>query len=176
MSLDLDPLEQRILGALVEKQHTVPESYPLTVNALVAAVNQKSNRDPAMAVEEYEVEGALRALMDRGWVVQLEREGGRTRRYGHEGERQLGIDAHDMAILAELLNRGPQSPAELRTRASRMKPLAEAARCLRQTQRCRRLPLRPGRYVLSVVGEVVGSAAPAVAVISAAPAFAFSAA
>jgi uncharacterized protein YceH (UPF0502 family) len=124
MPLDLDVLEQRIVGALVEKERTVPESYPLTVNALVAAVNQKSNRDPQMAVEEYQVEGALRSLMEKGWVTQLEREGGRTRRYAHEGERQLGIDAHDMALLAELMNRGPQSPSELRLRASRMKPFA----------------------------------------------------
>jgi uncharacterized protein YceH (UPF0502 family) len=122
MPLDLDVLQQRIVGALVEKERTVPETYPLTVNALVAAVNQKSNRDPQMTVEEYEVEGALRSLMEKGWITQLEREGGRTRRYAHDAERQLAVDAHEMALLAELMNRGPQSPSELRLRASRMKP------------------------------------------------------
>jgi uncharacterized protein YceH (UPF0502 family) len=144
MPLDLDALEQRILGALVEKERTVPENYPLTVNALVSAVNQKSNREPQMSVEEYQVEGALRALMDKGWVTQLEREGGRTRRYSHEGERQLGIDAHEMALLAELMNRGPQTPMELKTRASRMKPFASEEEVER---RLRALAARPVPYV-----------------------------
>jgi hypothetical protein len=122
--IDLDQLEQRIVGTLIEKQWTVPEAYPLTRNALLAGCNQKSNRDPEMSVEEYQVEGALRALMERGWVVEVERDGGRTRRYSHQVDRQLGVERADLALLSELLCRGPQSPSELRVRASRMAPFA----------------------------------------------------
>jgi uncharacterized protein YceH (UPF0502 family) len=122
MPLDLDPLEQRIVGTLIEKQMSVPETYPLTVNSLVAGCNQKSNRDPEMAVDEHQVTGALRALMEKGWVIEMEREGGRTRRYAHQAGTQLGVEPPDLAVLSELLNRGPQTPMELRTRASRMSP------------------------------------------------------
>jgi len=124
MPLDLDALEQRILGVLVEKEKTVPETYPLTLNALVAGCNQKSNRDPQMHVEPYEVEGALRSLMDRGFVVHMEKAGGRAVRYEHRMKEQLAVDDAELAILAELLNRDNQSPGELKTRASRMHPFA----------------------------------------------------
>lgn len=124
MSLELDRLEQRIIGVLIEKELTVPESYPLTVNALVAGCNQKNNRDPQMQVEEYEVEGALRALMDRGWVSRQERDGGRVHRFAHEVRDQLAVGQPELAILCELLCRGPQAPGALRTRASRMADLA----------------------------------------------------
>ncbi len=80
MPLDFDRLEQRILGVLIEKEMTVPETYPLTLGSLVAGCNQKSNREPQMSVEPYEVEGALRSLMDREFVVRMERAGGRTPR------------------------------------------------------------------------------------------------
>jgi uncharacterized protein YceH (UPF0502 family) len=86
MPLDLDPLEQRLVGVLIEKQLTVPESYPLTVNSLVAGANQKSNRDPPMEAQDYQVEGALKSLLAKGWALELEREGGRTRRYAHQAE------------------------------------------------------------------------------------------
>ena len=77
----LPALHQRILGVLIEKELAVPDSYPLTEANLLAGCNQKSNRDPQMRVEEYEIEGALRALMDRDWVVRHERDGGRVVRY-----------------------------------------------------------------------------------------------
>ncbi len=123
MSIRLDPTERRIIGCLVEKQLTTPDQYPLTLNALLAACNQKSNRDPVSDYREHEIQGAIRALMDRGWVAELERSGGRTVRYEHRVREQLGVDEADLAILAELLLRGPQSPTELNTRASRMRPL-----------------------------------------------------
>ncbi len=123
MSIRLDPTERRILGSLVEKQLTVPEAYPLTLNSLVLACNQKSNRDPEMDLKDYHVQGALRALMDRGWVRELERAGSRTVRYEHAAPEQLGVDERELAILAELLLRGPSSSKELETRASRMRPL-----------------------------------------------------
>ena len=71
MPLDLDPLEQRLVGVLIEKEATVAESYPLTVNSLVSGANQKSNRDPQLDVQDYEVEGALKSLLLKGWVLVL---------------------------------------------------------------------------------------------------------
>lgn len=144
MPLDLDRLEQRILGVLVEKEKTVPDTYPLTVNALVAGCNQKSNRDPFMSVESYEVEGALRSLMDRGLVVHVEKAGGRTPRYEHRLREQLAVDEAEVAILAELLNRGDQSPGELKTRAGRMHPFPSPAEV---EARLADLAARPVPYV-----------------------------
>jgi uncharacterized protein YceH (UPF0502 family) len=76
-----------------------------------------------MSVEDYEVEGALKSLMQKGWVIEWEKEGGRTRRYAHAADKQLAVGKAEIAILAELLNRGPQTPTELKARASRMHPL-----------------------------------------------------
>jgi uncharacterized protein YceH (UPF0502 family) len=121
MAIQLDTLEQRIIGALIEKQLTVPDTYPLTVKALVAACNQKSNREPFMSVEDYDVEGALRSLMDKGWVTRQEPFGGRAMRYAHETRKQLGVEVEDLALLSELLCRGPQAAGALKTRASRMR-------------------------------------------------------
>mgnify|MGYP001317295703 CR=1 FL=1 len=123
MSIRLDPTERRIVGCLIEKQLTTPDQYPLTLNALLAGCNQKNNREPISEYREHEVQGAIRALMDRGWVAELERSGGRTARYEHRAAEQLGVDEADLAILAELLLRGPESSTELNTRASRMRPL-----------------------------------------------------
>ena len=120
MAIELDALQQRIIGVLIEKGLTVPESYPLTLNALVAGCNQKSNRDPHMNVEDYDVEGALRALMDIEWVSRREPEGGRVHRFAHRAGIQLGVERADLALLCELLCRGPQAPGALKTRASRM--------------------------------------------------------
>lgn len=120
MALDLDRLEQRILGVLIEKEATVPDTYPLTVNALVAGCNQKNNREPQMDVQDYEVEGALRALMDRGWVTRRERDGGRADRFAHEARTQLGVEKVELALLCDLLCRGPQSAAFLSRSTSRM--------------------------------------------------------
>lgn len=144
MPLDLDRLELRILGVLVEKEKTVPETYPLTLNALVAGCNQKSNRDPQMSVEPYEVEGALRSLMDRGFVVHMEKIGGRAVRYEHRCQEQLGSDEAELALLTELMNRGPQAPGELKTRASRLHPFASPAEV---EAKLRELATRPVPYV-----------------------------
>jgi len=142
--LDLDRLEQRVVGVLIEKEMTVPDTYPLTLNALVAGCNQKNNREPQMQVEDYEVEGALRALMDRGWVTRQERDGGRTHRYQHEAREQLGTDDVDLALLSELLCRGPQAPGALVPRVSRMQPVASAAEIERRLEA---LAARPVPYV-----------------------------
>lgn len=119
-SFVFDSTECRIVGTLVEKALATPETYPLTVNALLAGCNQKSNRDPQMALEAFEIEGALMALQIKGAVNVVERFGGRTVRYGHRVAEQLGLETPDLAILAELLVRGPQTVNELVTRARRM--------------------------------------------------------
>jgi len=144
MSIRLDPTERRIIGSLVEKQQTVPEAYPLTLNSLVLACNQKSNRDPEMELRDYHVQGALRALMDRGWVRELERAGSRTVRYEHAAGEQLGVDEKELAILAELLLRGPSSAKEIETRASRMRPLGTVEEV---ESRLRGMATRPVPYV-----------------------------
>lgn len=122
MSIRLDPTQRRIVGSLIEKQLTTPDQYPLTLNALLLACNQRNNRDPITEYREHEVAGAIRSLMDRGWVSELERSGGRAVRYQHHATAELGVDEHELALLAELLLRGPQSAPELKTRASRMRP------------------------------------------------------
>lgn len=154
MPLAFDQLEQRILGTLIEKEMTVPDTYPLTLVSLVSGCNQKSNREPLLTVEPYEVEGALRSLMDRGFVEQMERAGGRTPRYEHRLREQLAVDAADLAILSELLNRGPQAPGELKTRLERMhrfaSPAEVEARLLELAKRpvpyVRRLERRPREH------------------------------
>lgn len=127
MSLALDTLQQRIVGVLIEKALTTPDAYPLTLNALVAGCNQKSNRDPQMTAEDYEVEGALHGLRDAGWVERVERDGGRVDRYAHQAKAQLGVETVELAILAELLCRGPQAPGALKPRVSRMKFVKDAS-------------------------------------------------
>ena len=156
MSIELDPTECRVLGSLVEKQLSVPEAYPLTLNSLVLACNQKSNRDPAMEIPEYHVQGALRALRDRGWVHDMELAGARTIRYAHRAADQLGVDEKDLAILAELWLRGPQSPQELRARASRMRPFTSPEEV---ENRLRALSTRPVPYV-RFLGKRPGERAP----------------
>ena len=116
----LDPTEQRIVGVLVEKELAVPDTYPLTENALLAGCNQKSNRDPEMSLEAFQVSGALRALLETEWVTRTERDGGRTVRYRHRLEEKLGSEPVAKPILAELLLRGPQAPGALKTRVARM--------------------------------------------------------
>jgi uncharacterized protein YceH (UPF0502 family) len=144
MAIELDSLEQRLIGVLIEKALTVPESYPLTLNMLVAGCNQKSNRDPVMSAEDFDVEGALRSLMDRGWVTRHEPYTGRVNRYAHEARTQLGLEAEDLAILSELLCRGPQAPGALKTRASRMRHFDSPAQV---EDRLREMADRPVPYV-----------------------------
>src|SRR5262245_56879220 len=124
MSIRLDPTERRVVGSLIEKELSVPDTYPLSLNALVLACNPKNNRDPETDFREHEVSGALRSLMDRGWVAEMDLAHGRTRRYAHRAGEQLGLDPHGLAILAELLLRGAQTVPELERRCSRMRPFA----------------------------------------------------
>jgi len=107
-----------VLGCLLEKQQATPEYYPLTVNALVAACNQKSNRDPVTALAESEVRAALERL--RADVLVWPVEGARSERWEHNLDRSWELDAAGKALLTVLLLRGPQTPGELRARCERM--------------------------------------------------------
>ena len=128
MKPDLTPLEARILGCLVEKELATPEYYPLTLNALVAACNQKNNRDPEMHLAADEVEKGLAGLQyDKKLVGTYSGVGSRAVKYTHRLLETLGVDTPELAILCELLLRGPQTPGELRGRASRMHPFASPA-------------------------------------------------
>lgn len=117
----LSALERRALGVLVEKALTSAAPEPLTLNAVVLGANQKSNRDPVMAVEEPEVDDALERLQRKGLVFRIT--GGRTERWRHNLYDAWKLTKPDLALVAELLLRGPQTAAEARSRASRMEPL-----------------------------------------------------
>lgn len=119
MALQLSNVEARVLGALVEKENTTPEYYPLSLNALVNACNQKSNREPVMTLEEETVRQALRSLSDQAMVRSA---GGDSRvaKFEHRLNELYNFHRHEIAVLCVLLLRGPQTPGELRTRAERM--------------------------------------------------------
>jgi uncharacterized protein YceH (UPF0502 family) len=119
----LSLLETRVLGTLVEKQHTVPDTYPLTLNALVAGCNQKSSRQPVMEVTEAEVQGALDSLRKANLVI--ESSGGRVARYAHNFERVLQIPSQSAALLTVLMLRGPQTVGELRINSERLHKFAD---------------------------------------------------
>lgn len=118
--MHLDRTTRRILGSLIEKRYSTPEQYPLTLNALVLACNQKSNRDPEMQLEEFLVEGCLKQLRIDGWVTIVEREYGRAVRYAERLVEKLGLRDDEAAMLAELMLRGPQTEQELPRRTERM--------------------------------------------------------
>ena len=114
----LSLLEARVLGVLVEKQHTVPDTYPLTLNALVAGCNQKTSRHPILEAGDAEAQAALDHLKSLSLVV--ESSGGRVMRYAHNAGRVLGLPPQSVALLATLMLRGPQTAGELRINSERL--------------------------------------------------------
>ncbi len=123
----LNAAEQRVMGVLIEKSLATPQYYPLTLNQVVTACNQKSNRDPVMSMMEDEVEGILNTLANRGLATQVFASGSRTGKYRQELTGMLELNGQEMAVLAEFLLRGAQTVGELRTRASRMKAIPDMA-------------------------------------------------
>src|SRR5574340_80532 len=119
----LSLLETRVLGVLAEKQRTVPDSYPLTLNSLVSGCNQKSSRDPVIEASEAEVQAALDSLRALSLIV--ETSGGRASRYGHNIERVLHISTQSTALLTMLMLRGPQTAGELRINCERLHKFAD---------------------------------------------------
>ena len=124
MELDLDALEKRVLGSLMEKDMTTPEYYPLTLNALLAACNQKSNREPVMEVDEAALRSALRTLHEKGLAGEARAEG-RVARFEHRMGEALNLGRRESALLCTLLLRGAQTPGELRGRSERMHRLED---------------------------------------------------
>jgi uncharacterized protein len=123
MTRQLSLLETRVLGTLYEKQHTVPDSYPLTLNSLVSGCNQKTSRLPVMEVTEAEVQAALDSL--KGANLVMETSGGRAQRYSHNVERVLQVPSQSAAILTVLMLRGPQTAGELRINCDRLHSFAD---------------------------------------------------
>jgi uncharacterized protein YceH (UPF0502 family) len=150
----LDAVEARVLGSLLEKELTVPQQYPLTLNALQAACNQTSNREPVLQLEEQEIQDALDRLKGQGLVRFVYPSHGRSvTRYRQVVDEVLGLEAQDRALLAMLLLRGPQTVGELRLRTDRMvafestAAVEEALEALasRPTPLVTRLARRPGQ-------------------------------
>ena len=120
---DLSPLEVRVLGVLVEKARTVPDTYPLSLNALTLGCNQKNNRDPLMQATEAEVQAAVDALRPLSLII--ESSGSRVMRYAHNLGRVLRVPDPAVALLAALMLRGPQTPGELRIATERLHRFAD---------------------------------------------------
>ena len=120
MNIVLNEVECRVLGSLVEKEITTPEYYPLSLNALVNACNQKSNRDPETNLDEAAVRQALHSLDGQSLVRSVSAADSRVTKYEHRLQEAFNFYRHEIAILCVLLLRGPQTPGELRTRAERM--------------------------------------------------------
>ena len=164
----LTPEEIRVLGCLVEKERTVPDTYPLTLNSLVNACNQTSNRDPVVAYDPAEVESALGSLRSKGLTRVVHSPSNRAAKYRHVLGEQLDLEDDVLAVLAVLLLRGPQTLNELRTRTERYQPgvpdVEAALRVLasREEPLAVRLERRPGqreeRWMHLVGGEIDESA------------------
>jgi uncharacterized protein YceH (UPF0502 family) len=164
MALQLTEVEVRVLGALVEKEITTPEYYPLSVNALMNACNQKSNREPVMTLDEEAVRQALRSMSEQALVRSA---GGDSRvpKFEHRLNELYNFHRHEIAVLCVLMLRGPQTPGELRTRAERMYAFEDleavhAALNLlmrREPPLAKVLPRQPGtkeaRYMHLVAGD-----------------------
>ena len=168
MELTLHPVEARVLGSLIEKEITTPEYYPLSLNALVNACNQKSNRDPAVSYDEETVLQALELLRNKGLITTITGAGSRVPKYSHRFSEKLNLGRREIAILCELMLRGPQTVGELRTRGERLhrfNDLTEVESLLdRMAEFVVRLPRRPGekesRYAHLLSGPVDAAAEP----------------
>lgn len=121
----LTPLEARVVAVLVEKEHTVPDAYPLTLNALVTGCNQKTSRDPVMSVSEADVLDAIDHLRRRSMVI--ESSGNRVMRYAQNLKRVLGVPSESVALLVTLMLRGPQTSSELRANCERLQRFSDVS-------------------------------------------------
>ncbi|MBS0418559.1 MAG: DUF480 domain-containing protein [Proteobacteria bacterium] len=178
LKVELTALEARVIGCLIEKAITTPDQYPLSLNALVNACNQKSNRDPVLDLSEAEVQQTLDGLSKKHLVMEKSGFGSRVPKYQHRFCNtefgNLKLDPQELAIVCELLVRGAQTPGELRTRASRMASFGETADVESALSRLRDRPdgpfvvqlarepnRRDSRWAQLFSGPVAGGAAPA---------------
>lgn len=148
---ELTPPEQRVLGCLIEKRWTTPDQYPLSLNGLRLACNQSTNRDPVTRYDEATVREAARRLCLYGLARLASGHGSRSTKYRHLAEDALGLGREELAILAVLLLRGPQTPGELKSRSERMALLGSLAdvervlQTLSEREYVRRIGRRPGQ-------------------------------
>jgi uncharacterized protein YceH (UPF0502 family) len=148
---ELTPPEQRVLGCLIEKRFTTPDQYPLSLNGLRLACNQSTNRDPVTSYDEPTVREAAQRLCLYGLARLASGHGSRAVKYRHLAEEALDLDREELAVLAVLLLRGPQTPGELKARTERMAPLASlddverVAGVLSERGYARRIGRRPGQ-------------------------------
>jgi uncharacterized protein YceH (UPF0502 family) len=135
VNIILNEVEARVLGALLEKEITTPDYYPLSLNSLINACNQKSNRDPVMNLGEDSVRDALRTLHDNSLARSVSAADSRVTKYEHRLQEAFNFDRREAALFCELLLRGPQTPGELRTRAERMHPFDDLSAAQSALQR-----------------------------------------
>ena len=149
--MDLTAAEIRVLGCLLEKQRTTPDTYPLTLNALRAACNQSTNRDPVVAYDEATIRDAVTRLARRRWARLASGAGSRASKYRHLLDEALTSAPDELAVLCVLMLRGPQTPGELKARTERLHPFADLAAVHATLDRLiarelvEQLPRRPGQ-------------------------------
>lgn len=181
MAIELDPVEQRVIGSLLEKERTVPDTYPMTLNGVRTACNQSSGRDPILHLDDHEVTAALTSLRAAGLTRVLHpSHGARQPKYRQVLDEVLSLDSAERAVLTLLLLRGAQTPGELRSRSERLHALTsltevdDALKGLRDREEplVRELPRQPGQKEqrwIHLLGPVAEPSAP-VARSSATPA------
>jgi uncharacterized protein YceH (UPF0502 family) len=149
--VDVDAVEIRVLGCLIEKQRTTPDAYPLSLNALRLACNQATNRDPVVAYEEREIKAALDRMSNRGWTRFASGVSSRALKYRQLLDEALGLSESEISLLGVLMLRGPQTVGELKQRTERLHrfgsiaEVAEALDGLTQRELVARLERRPGQ-------------------------------
>ena len=149
--MDMGPVELRVLGCLLEKQRTTPDTYPLSLNALRLACNQSTNREPVVEYDESTIRSALGELSSRGWTRLTSRAGSRTPKYRQLFDEALGLGDAEVAVLTVLMLRGPQTPGELKQRTERLHrfasldDLAETLAALAEGELAALQPRRPGQ-------------------------------
>ena len=164
--------ELRVLGCLIEKRFSTPDSYPLTLNSLVLACNQSSNRDPVVHYDQYLVDNALKSTRTQGYSLIVTSADARVPKFQENVSEKLSLNRGQAAILAELLLRGPQTPGELRQRTTRMHEFPDLAgvestlRALaeRESPLVAQLPQQPGKREIrwaQLLGGPIEAAAPA---------------
>jgi hypothetical protein len=175
---ELTPPEQRVLGCLIEKRWTTPDQYPLSLNGLRLACNQSTNRDPVTSYDESTVREAAQRLCLYGLARLASGHGSRATKYRHLAEEALGLGREELAVLAVLLLRGPQTPGELKSRSERMAPLGSLAdvervvETLSERDYVRRIGRRPGQKedrFEHLLGGVGGGESQDVGFVEAAP-------
>jgi uncharacterized protein YceH (UPF0502 family) len=167
--MDADPVEIRVLGCLIEKQRTTRDTYPLSLNALRLACNQATSRDPVVDYDEPTIRQALERLSFKRWARLASGPGSRAAKYRHLLDDALGLGDQELALLAVLMLRGPQTPGELKQRTERLHPFAageleETLERLTDRELVTRVTRRPGekgeRYE-QLLGSAEGDVAPA---------------